>query len=116
MLIAPDDPDVAEEVLRRVRHWLDLDHDPAALAVGADPWWGRCSPATGLRRIGYPGAFEAVLLTILGQQVSLAAGRTFAGRLTARYGEPDPAGLQRFPSAERLAEAPGRGTRSRWSG
>ncbi len=96
---------VAEEVVAGLRHWLDLDHDPATLSpLRADPVVGPLiARRPGIRRVGYPAAFEAVLLTILGQQVSLAAGRTFAGRLAARYGEPGPADLQRFPSADRLA-------------
>ncbi len=105
VLVRHPDAAVAEEVVAGLRHWLDLDHDPATLSpLGADPVLGPLlARRPGIRRVGYPAAFEAVLLTILGQQVSLAAGRTFAGRLTARYGEPGPAGLQRFPSADRLA-------------
>jgi AraC family transcriptional regulator, regulatory protein of adaptative response / DNA-3-methyladenine glycosylase II len=108
VLIDSDDPEVAAVLLRRLRHWLDLDHDPQRLAVlHGDPTVGpELRRRPGLRRIGYPGAFEAVILTILGQQVSLAAGRTFAGRLTATYGESGPGGLRQFPTAERLAEAP----------
>ncbi len=102
-----DDPAVVEEVMGRVRSWLDLDHDPGLLA----PW--RTDPRLGpllvqrpgIRRIGYPAAFEAVILTILGQQVSLAAGRTFAGRLALRFGDRHPSGLLLFPTADRLAEA-----------
>lgn len=107
VVIETGDSAVAEATVAQVRSWLDLDHDPEILA----PW--RDDPVLapllarrpGIRRIGYPEAFEAVILTILGQQVSLAAGRTFAGRLVQRYGEPGPAGLTAFPSPERLARA-----------
>lgn len=108
MVIDDTDPSVAETVMARVGHWLDLDHDPGRLAgLYPDPVVGpELTQRPGLRQIGYPVAFEAVLLTILGQQVSLAAGRTFAGRLVARYGIPGPGGLRQFPTAERLAELP----------
>ncbi|MEV7238951.1 hypothetical protein AB0N06_35110 [Streptomyces sp. NPDC051020] len=56
----------------------------------------------GLRLIGHPDEFEAVATTITGQQVSLAAARTFAGRLVAAHG--DPVGeLRAFSDAETLA-------------
>lgn len=38
--------------------------------------------------------------------MSLAAARTFAGRLAAAYGTPGPRGLTLFPTPERLAAAP----------
>ncbi|MDN5804122.1 MAG: hypothetical protein L0H26_05980, partial [Microlunatus sp.] len=81
------------EVETRVRHWLDLDADPAPLhrRFDVDP---RLAPLIaarpGLRRIRYPESFEAVISTVLGQQVSLAAARTFAGRLVACYGDVGP--------------------------
>ena len=100
--------DEAEMIMARVRHWLDLDHDPRWLAgLYTDPVLGpELKQRPGLRRVGYPTAFEAVVLTILGQQVSLAAGRTFAARLVARFGRPGPGGLRQFPTAERLADLP----------
>ena len=108
------DLDVAD-VIRRLRHWLDLDLDPASLVAhfGDDATLGalvRGRP--GLRRIRYPESFEASISTVLGQQVSLAAARTFAGRLVAAYGEPGPGGLAAFPAPERLAAADLEGLRS----
>ena len=98
----------AADLTHRLRHWLDLDLDPATLGArfGADPTLGplvRDRP--GLRRIRYPESFEAAISTVLGQQVSLAAARTFAGRLVAAYGDPGPGGLTAFPAPERLAAA-----------
>ncbi len=95
-----------EAVSRQVRHWLDLDLDPAGPAAffDDDPVLGplvRLRP--GLRRVRYPDAFEAAVSTVLGQQVSLAAARTFAGRLVAAYGTPGPGGLTAFPIPDRLA-------------
>ena len=73
---------------------------------GGDPVLGPLVPERpGLRRIRYPESFEAAISTVLGQQVSLAAARTFAGRLVAAYGEPGPGGLTAFPAPARVAAA-----------
>ena len=99
--------DVAD-LTRRVRHWLDLELDPASMVTrfGDDSTLGpSVRERPGLRRIRYPESFEAAISTVLGQQVSLAAARTFAGRLVAAYGEPGPGGLTAFPAPERLAAA-----------
>lgn len=98
-----------ETVTRRVRHWLDLDLDPSVLVsrfAGDDTLGPLVGERPGLRRIRYPETFEAVTSTVLGQQVSLAAARTFAGRLVAAYGSSAPAGLRAFPSAETIAGLP----------
>ena len=92
----------------RVRHWLDLDLDPAhAFARFADdPTLGPLVKVRpGLRRVRYPASFESVVTTVLGQQVSLAAARTFAGRLVAAHGPAAPQGLSAFPGPERLINA-----------
>ena len=108
------DLDVAD-IIRRLRHWLDLDLDPASPVTrfGGDPVLGPLiADRPGLRRIRYPESFEASISTVLGQQVSLAAARTFAGRLVAVYGEPGPGGLTSFPAPERLAAADLEGLRA----
>lgn len=74
--------DVSEDVSIEVSRWLDLDVDikPAVKQLAEDPILGplvRSRP--GVRLTGYADEFEAVIGTILGQQVSLAAARTFAG-------------------------------------
>ena len=56
-----------------------------------------------LRILGHPDGFEAAITTVLGQQVSLAAARTFGGRLAAAYGAPGPDGLTVYPSPAALA-------------
>jgi 3-methyladenine DNA glycosylase/8-oxoguanine DNA glycosylase len=95
-------------VAQRIVHWLDLELDPAAQTIrfADDPALGPLvRERPGLRRIGYPEAFEAVVSTVLGQQVSLAAARTFAGRLVAAYGSDAPLGLRAFPRPEQVAAA-----------
>lgn len=110
LLDAPVLPEPQERsVTAAVRAWLDLDADPGII----DPFLAgfplleplvRRHP--GLRVPGTTNGFETGIQTVLGQQVSLAAARTFGARLVAAYGEPGPSGLSTFPSAQRLAAVP----------
>ncbi|MPV88224.1 DNA-3-methyladenine glycosylase family protein [Georgenia ruanii] len=96
------------EVVALVRRWLDLEVDPAAVAdvLGADPLLGPLVAARpGLRVLGHVDGFEAAAVTVLGQQVSLAAARTFAGRLVAAHGGAAPLGLRAFPRPAVIAGA-----------
>lgn len=98
----------AESVTRVIRRWFDLDLDPAQVAavLGTDPVIGPLiARRPGLRVIGAPNPFETAVMTILGQQVSLAAARTFGGRLVAAFGESGPAALIAFPTPAALADA-----------
>lgn len=102
-----DDADVAL-VVTRVRRWLDLDADPLPVdrALSADPLLAPLVAARpGLRVPGAVDGAETALLAVLGQQVSLAAARTFAGRLVAAFGAPAPEGLTAFPTPACLAAA-----------
>ncbi|WP_219815412.1 AlkA N-terminal domain-containing protein [Arthrobacter sp. B0490] len=104
-----DDDGEFAHLVRTTRAWLDLDTDVAAVAraFDGDPLLGplvRRRP--GLRAVGYPEAFEAAIMTVLGQQVSVAAGGTFGGRLAAAYGTPSTAGLTLFPTPQAIAAAP----------
>ena len=96
----------------RLRRLLDLDADPAAVEadLAADPVIGPAVRAHPGRRVpGAALATEVAIRAVLGQQVSVAAARSLAGRLTAMYGTPlaEPAGSlgRAFPSAEALAGA-----------
>ncbi len=78
----------AGEALGAGRRWLGLDHDPApgVAALSDDPVLGplvRARPH--VRMPGAPDPFEAAVNVVLGQHVSLAAGRVFAGRLAAAH-------------------------------
>ena len=95
-------------VIARVRAWLDLDADPAAIhaVLGAD------FPAlAGLRVPGTLDGFELAVRAVLGQQVTVAAARTLTTRLVERFGTPLATpidGLTRlFPSPAALAAASG---------
>jgi AraC family transcriptional regulator of adaptative response / DNA-3-methyladenine glycosylase II len=99
-------------VVSRCRQLLDLDADPCAIAAAltAD---GVLAPLVterpGLRVPGAYDGFELAVRAVLGQQVSVAAASTLAGRLAARFGTPLdvparwPSVL--FPEPAELAEA-----------
>ena len=104
-----DERDVvpAEQLCRRL---LDLDADPPVVAghLGSDALLGplvRAAP--GLRVPGSVDGAELAVRAVLGQQISVAAARTGAGRLVAEYGEalPRPRGTVTalFPSSAVLA-------------
>ena len=76
--------------VERCRRMLDLDADPVAVAehLGADPLIGPLvAAAPGLRVPGAVDGAELAVRTVLGQQVSVPAARTGAGRLVAEHGE-----------------------------
>ena len=96
-------------VVERLRRWLDLDADPAAVsaALGADPLLaGPVSARPGLRIPGTVDPFEIAVRAVVGQQVSTAAARTVVGRIVTALGEPGPEGLRMFPTADELAAVP----------
>lgn len=95
-------------VVARIRRWLDLDADPGLIdeALAADPLLAPLvHERPGLRVPGAVDGGETALLAVLGQQVSLAAARTLAGRLVAAYGAPGPDGLTAFPTPDAVAAA-----------
>lgn len=97
----------AEEVAPVVRRWLDLDghQEEAERHLAQDPLLATLVAANpGLRVPRAVSGAETALLTVLGQQVSLAAARTFAGRLVAAYGQRVDA-LTAFPTPDVLAAA-----------
>jgi AraC family transcriptional regulator of adaptative response / DNA-3-methyladenine glycosylase II len=98
------------DAIARCRRLLDLDADPARIvgALGDDPVVGHSvRAAPGLRVLGHVDPDELAIRAVLGQQVSLGAAATIAGRLARDYGEalPAPWGsvTHLFPSPEALA-------------
>ncbi|WP_448072430.1 DNA-3-methyladenine glycosylase family protein [Georgenia yuyongxinii] len=93
-------------VVALVRRWLDLDAEPADVVkvLCRDPLLAPLvAERPGLRVLGHVDGFEAAVVTVLGQQVSLAAARTFGARLVTAYGSTAPGGLRAFPRPAGLA-------------
>ena len=104
-----DERDVAtaERLCRRL---LDLDADPVVVAesLGGDPLiGGLVRRAPGLRVPGSVDGAELAVRAVLGQQISVPAARTGAGRLVAEHGDvlarPRGAVTALFPAAGALA-------------
>jgi len=99
-------------VVSRCRQLLDLDADACAInaVLAAD---GLLAPLVaarpGLRVPGTYDGFELAVRAVLGQQVSVPAARTLAGRLAGRFGTrlemPDRSPSVLFPGAADLAGA-----------
>ena len=96
----------------RVRSLFATDEDPAAGVAhfDSDPVLGpMVADRPGLRLPGAWDRFETVLRIVLGQQVSVAAASTVAGRLAQRCGSRIDIGEAElhtvFPGAEAVAEA-----------
>lgn len=109
------EPTDLADAVRASRRLLDLDAEPVSIdgALSADPSLRplvRASP--GLRLPGAIDGFELAVRAILGQQISVRAARTLAGRIVTRAGT----ALDRnqavegvkhlFPTPEQLAAAP----------
>jgi AraC family transcriptional regulator of adaptative response / DNA-3-methyladenine glycosylase II len=102
------DRDDADATLRLVARLFDLDADPTAIAraLRRDPALRPLVAACPGRRVpGCVDGFEIGVRAILGQQVTVAAARTLAGRLVERCGEGGLDGLRLFPSPAAVAEA-----------
>jgi AraC family transcriptional regulator of adaptative response / DNA-3-methyladenine glycosylase II len=110
--VSPDLVAARDLIVRRVRRLFDLDADPAAIAakLGRDKRLARLlAKRPGLR---VPRGFdpaEIAVRAILGQQVTVAAARTLAGRLARTLGEPiatPHAGVDRlWPTPKQIAAA-----------
>jgi len=103
--LSPSLSDAVEPVLARVRQVMDLAADPEAIASALGPLAAR---RPGLRVPGAFDGFEIAVRAILGQQISVKAARTIAGRFAAAFGtavETPFAEIARvFPSASDVAE------------
>ena len=105
--------DVLPTIVRRSRHLFDLDADPRTIHahLSRDP---KLRPivtrAPGLRVPGSFDGFELAVRAILGQQVSVKAATTLAGRLATTFGSPlgrpDGTLTHHFPTPQELVDAP----------
>ncbi len=98
---------VLPPVLSRVKALMDLACHPAEVAQALGDV-ARRNP--GLRVPGAFDGFEVAVRAILGQQVTVAAARTVAGRFAAAFGDsletPFSSINRIFPSAEKISELP----------
>ena len=99
-------------LVARCRRLLDLDADPVSVGevLSADPaLTALVGKRPGLRVPGTVDGFELATRAVLGQQVSVAAARTLAGRLVQALGEPlstpDTALTHQFPTATSVADS-----------
>lgn len=93
-------------ILERTKRLFDLQADPTAIGAALGKL---AEERPGLRLPGSFDGFEMAARAILGQQISVAAARTLAGRLALHFGTPlrPPAGslTRLFPSPQRIAHA-----------
>ena len=108
------DPGRLLSIVERVRRMFDLLADPLIIAehLGADPLLRtRLAAHPGIRVPGAWDGFELAVRAVIGQQISVAAATTMAGRLAEMFGTKvasvDVASLGRlFPTPSQLATAP----------
>ena len=99
-------------IVERVRRMFDVAADPAVIAeqLSGDALLKRSLAAhPGIRTPGAWDPFELTVRAILGQQISVAAATTIAGRVATRWGTPieNINGLTHvLPTASQLAAAP----------
>jgi 3-methyladenine DNA glycosylase/8-oxoguanine DNA glycosylase len=112
--VSPNLSEKLERIAARVGRMFDLGADPELIRrrLGQDPQLEPLLRAfPGLRVPGAWDGFEVAVRAVLGQQISVRAATTLAGRLVQAYGEPltepaadgEPEWL--FPRAEVLAQA-----------
>ncbi len=98
--------EVLPQVIHRLRTALDLDANPQAINAVLHPHF---PTGDGLRVPGGLDGFELAVRAVLGQQITVAAARTLAQRLVARFGTPLatpwPQLNRLFPTPEVLANA-----------
>ena len=91
-------------IIRRTRAAFDLDANPAAIEAVLGAHFPNQS---GLRVPGALDGFEVAIRAIVGQQVTVAAGRCFVQRMVERFGQsidtPFPEITKLFPTPEMLA-------------
>lgn len=101
------------QISERIRNLFDLGADPMAITNHLEQDNSMVELVQSYPGLRVPGAwdgFEIAVRAILGQQVSVKAATTLAGRLVRAYGEPIQTASEDelvylFPGPERLAQA-----------
>src|SRR5256712_407260 len=105
------DPRALLFIVERVKAMFDLGADPAIIAehLRADPLLrGPLAKHPGIRTPGAWDGFELAVRAILGQQISVRAATTMAGRIATMFGSPAITGDESewlFPTPAQLAHA-----------
>jgi AraC family transcriptional regulator of adaptative response / DNA-3-methyladenine glycosylase II len=96
---------VLPQVLARVKRVFDLACQPQDIVAALGAW---ARPHAGLRLPGAFDGFELAVRAVLGQQITVRAATTLAGRFAGAFGatvaSPYPALQRAFPSAHAIAE------------
>jgi AraC family transcriptional regulator, regulatory protein of adaptative response / DNA-3-methyladenine glycosylase II len=96
-------------LVTRLRAAFDLDADPAAIDAALGPRFAGKIDTGGMRVPGSLDGFEIAVRAILGQQVTVAAGRTFTQRVLLAFGQeivtPWPEITRCFPLPQSIAQA-----------
>ena len=104
--IAPELGRVIPAVLTRVRRLFDLGAEPQRIAQRLGKLAALCP---GLRLPGAFDGYEVAIRAVLGQQISVKAATTIAGRFAAAFGEPVDMPFAQLrllmPTAQRVAKA-----------
>lgn len=77
-------------IVERMAAVFDVDHDPGAVTAAFERqrlFRRACAAHAGIRLPGAWDPFELAVRAILGQQVSVKAATTMAGRVAAKWGE-----------------------------
>jgi AraC family transcriptional regulator, regulatory protein of adaptative response / DNA-3-methyladenine glycosylase II len=100
------------DLTEAARRLLDLDADPVSIdgLLGTDPVLRRLVRTTpGIRLPGAVDGFEMAVRAVLGQQVSVRAARTFAGRIVvaagSRLNDPVREITHLFPTPRQMVDA-----------
>lgn len=110
LTFSPELIPVRSQIESKARQAFDLDMDPASL-VGPLSSMNAIKEGLFVPGARVPGAFtpfEMSVRAILGQQITVKAARTLAGRLARTYGDPVDTGLEGlthlFPSPQRILD------------
>lgn len=105
--------DVLPQVVARVRMLFDTDCDPAAVDAALVDFHGRMPDRCGILGVRMPcsfDGFEMAVRAILGQQITVSAATTLAGRVAAAFGDAYPVDEERarppFPELTHVFPAP----------
>ena len=103
--VAPELAPVIPRVLARVRRLFDLGAEPERIARRLGPLAASCP---GLRLPGAFDGYDVAIRAVLGQQISVKAASTIAGRFAGAFGEavhtPYPQLCLQMPTAGQIAE------------